>query len=523
MSVITSSDQLLSSRTNALNRRLLASAWVPTLIGLGIAVALTVFMVRSTAVSIVHVWYVSSTFVFGFLIVPLTGILIWRQRKELLLLQPRLSWLGIVVFLLSALLWFAGNIAEVEAVQHFALVCLIDSLIWAFAGTDVVRALRFPLLFLFFAVPVGESLITPLQQLTARATVALLRISGIPAVLDGFVLSVPSGDWTVAEACSGIRYLMSSLVIGVLFAGIAYRSWKRRVIFVALSVIIPVLANLVRAYGIVALGHLSNNRIAAGVDHLIYGWMFFALVTAVLITMGMKWAEDVSPAPPNVASETCAMSSRSSFVGLVCVVLIAVGSITLVTTAAQWLWSRSQAQISASAALIPPANWVQAADSDDSWAPQLSTITSSKVEVLRSARGVAWAYIGSYNAQRGKLELVTNATATGIPSGWLLQSSRTRRVVIDGEPATVSENVIQRGLERRLVWMWYGAGNKFISSSYRFKVLLGIDRLRGQPQPVALFALAVPVDSDPSAASQTLRSLLEQCEVKLERNFSTTQ
>jgi exosortase len=114
------------------------------------------------------------------------------------------------------------------------------------------------------------------MQWTADATVFGLRLSGIPVYHEGQHLVIPSGSWAVVEACSGVRYLIASLTVGTLFAYLTYQSLKRRLIFVALSIIVPVIANWARAYMIVMLGHLSGNKLAVGVDHLIYGWVFSA-------------------------------------------------------------------------------------------------------------------------------------------------------------------------------------------------------------------------------------------------------
>ena len=124
------------------------------------------------------------------------------------------------------------------------------------------------------------------------------------------MISTPSGDWKIAEACSGIRYLTSSIVIGILFAGVALRSWKRRLALVSISPLVPILANAVRAYLIILLAYFSNNRIAAGVDHVMYGWLFFSLVTAIMIGVALRWREpEISPI--RVASMCRAKSSTA--------------------------------------------------------------------------------------------------------------------------------------------------------------------------------------------------------------------
>ena len=103
--------------------------------------------------------------------------------------------------------------------------------------------------------------------------------------------ALPSGNWSVVDACSGVRYLIASFTLGVLYAYITYTSSVRRIMFVVASVIVPIVANLIRAYLIVMLGHWSDMTIATGVDHLIYGWVFFGFVMFLLFWIGSMWRE----------------------------------------------------------------------------------------------------------------------------------------------------------------------------------------------------------------------------------------
>ena len=232
--------------------------WVRPLLALGLAGLVTLFLLRSTALSMLKIWYGSSTYSYGFVVLPIFAFLVWRRRKQLTSLHPTTSLLGLAFLLLFTLLWAAGNIADVQVIQQFAFIGLLDALVWTFLGSSAIRVLRFPLLFLFFAVPAGQGLVGPLQRLTAAFAVNAVRFSGIPALQNGFIISTPSGDWRIAEACSGIRYLTSTLLIGVLFAGIAFRSWKRRVVFIALSALVPILANALRAYLIILLAYSAT-------------------------------------------------------------------------------------------------------------------------------------------------------------------------------------------------------------------------------------------------------------------------
>jgi exosortase A len=303
MSVSSSSAPILLVEPQLNDREAVTTAWLGPLIALATAGMVTLFAFRQTMASMVTIWNGSSTYSYGFVIVPLCALLVWRRRDDLRTLHPTTSLLGLTLFFFSAGLWVAGNVADVQVIQHIALITMLDALVWTFLGNASVRVLRFALLFLFFAVPVGDSLVPLLQQWTAAFTVNALRLSGIPAVQDGLILSTPSGNWQVAEACSGIRYLIASIVIGVLVAGVAYRSWKRRITFLLLSALLPIIANAVRAYGIVVLAYLSGNAIATGVDHVIYGFVFFSLLTAILLTVAFRWSEPVTAATlPGAAS-----------------------------------------------------------------------------------------------------------------------------------------------------------------------------------------------------------------------------
>ena len=101
----------------------------------------------------------------------------------------------------------------------------------------------------------------------------------------------------MVEACSGVRYLIASVMVGTLFAYLTYQSLARRIAFVAVSFLVPVLANWLRAYMIVMLGHLSGNKLAVGVDHLIYGWVFFGVVMLLMFWIGARWREDEPKLP----------------------------------------------------------------------------------------------------------------------------------------------------------------------------------------------------------------------------------
>ena len=255
-----------------------------------------------TAWLVGNTWYSSRTFSHGFLVLPLAVYLVWIRRHRIVASRPKPNYWGLPFLAILAFAWLLANLGDVRIVQQFALVSILVVTVWLVLGSVVTRALWFPLAFLFFSVPFGESLISPLQDLTARVAVTGLRLSNVPVILEHRTISVPSGPWVVAEACSGIRYLISSFVLGLIYASLVYKSRRRRILFVLASIGVPILANGIRAYGIILLAYLTDNRLAVGVDHIVYGWIFFTGLQLLLFGLRLKWRETTHVATESKSS-----------------------------------------------------------------------------------------------------------------------------------------------------------------------------------------------------------------------------
>lgn len=478
-----------------------ASSWVWTLVSLGLAEVVTTLLLRTSAASMVAIWSGSNTYSYGFVVLPICALLVWRRRHELKALQPSISFAGIVLAAGFAAVWILGNVADVQLVQQFAFIGLVESLIWAFLGTQLVHLLIFPLAFLFFAVPAGESLVVPLQRITAIFTVNAVRLCGIPAVQDGFVFSTPSGDWKIAEACSGIRYLTSSFVVGVLVAGVAFRSWRRRVSFVLISVLVPILANAARAFLIVFLANYTSVRIASGVDHIIYGWIFFSLVTAILIAMALRWREP--ELQPTRAPDTAGISqpAHKSNARLIWCTAAAIAIVLSTAGISDALWSRAPVAAPEGELWSAPADWLETFASESAWVPNFKTVESNTYQ--KGSRQVS-AFVG-FDTRKGRgVELVNSANAVGSLGHWDILTSGYRETQIAGQQVTVAEYLMGSVDGRRLVWTWYLSGNEMTAKPYEIKWMQAKSRLSGHPGNVFIFAIMTGAASNPTDAIGTL-------------------
>ena len=281
--------------------------WLWTLLLLGITLLALLGLYWQTAVSMAEIWWRSDTYAHGMLIVPIALYMIWQRRHTLAQLLPRSNPSGLLLLVLAGIAWLAAYAAEVIVVQQFALVTMVVASVVALLGWQVSWAIAFPLAYLYFAVPVGEFLTLPLQDFTAWFSVALLRLTGIPVFWEGYQLVLPTAQFEVAEACSGLRYLIASLALGCLYAYLSYRSLWRRLAFVAMALVVPIIANGLRAYGIVMLAYLSDGKIATGVDHIIYGWLFFGVVVLLMFWIGSFWRESI----PDTARPSAAIPAAT--------------------------------------------------------------------------------------------------------------------------------------------------------------------------------------------------------------------
>lgn len=258
---------------------------------LAIAVLALLCLFAGDVRQMVDIWINASTYNHCGLVVLLAGWAAWQRRTELAVMRPSIWWPGLVILSGGSFLWLVGETASVAFVRQTALVIMLQSMIPLLLGKDVARGLLFPLFYLYFAIPFGEELLPTLQLVTAEISVFLLDVADVPAIMNGIFISTPNGYYKVAEACAGIKFLLAMLSYGALVANICFRTWHRRLIFMALCLIFPILANGVRAYATIHVGYLTTPEFAGGLDHIIYGWVFFAVVMALIIAAGWPFFE----------------------------------------------------------------------------------------------------------------------------------------------------------------------------------------------------------------------------------------
>jgi exosortase A len=264
--------------------------WRAHLFRLFVVIAALLAIFWRDGADMARIWWTISTYTHCLFILPLVGWLIWQRRNEVMLLTPRSFAPGIGLVFVGGLLWMLGQAAGVALFRHAGLVVMIQSSVLGLLGPQVTRGLLFPLFYLVFLVPFGDELVPALQTITAKLSMIFLGWAGIPAHIEGVFISIPTGMFEVAEACSGVKFLVAMVAYAALAANVCFKSWPRRIVFMAVAVVVPILANGLRAYGTIHISYLTgNNDFAASFDHIIFGWIFFALVMAIVMAAGWKF------------------------------------------------------------------------------------------------------------------------------------------------------------------------------------------------------------------------------------------
>jgi len=274
-----------------------ASPWRLHLAALGAAAAAILLVHVGDAVSMVGAWTSSPTFNHCLFLPLILAWLVWLRRPELERLVP-VGWLpGLAIVMAGAVAWLGGEAGSVTVARQLGLVLMLQGAVVTILGKAVARGLFFPLALAFFLVPLGLELVPVMQIVTAKLAMFLLALAGVPALLEGIFITTPGGYFRVAEACSGVQFLIAMLCIGLLTANLCFTDLRRRLLFVAVSVLVPILANGVRAAGTILVADTHGIAFAAGFDHIVYGWLFFGLIIAALLAGGWRFF-DRDPGDP---------------------------------------------------------------------------------------------------------------------------------------------------------------------------------------------------------------------------------
>ena len=245
----------------------------------GILAILSLWLYWTTLVHLVGQWWNDPNFSHGFFVPLFSGFVIWQERDRLARITPKPSWAGIIVLLAGLGLLVVGRLGAELFLARSSLLLILAGVVILFLGWNLFRAMLFPWAFLLLMIPIPtivfNQITFPLQLLASKVAAAVLPVLGVPILREGNVINLPSMALEVAEACSGIRSLMSLVTLAIIYGYLMEkRLWVRWLLAVA-SVPIAVAANSVRIIGTGLLVQYWDRREGRGLfprflgmDHL---------------------------------------------------------------------------------------------------------------------------------------------------------------------------------------------------------------------------------------------------------------
>jgi exosortase A len=452
-------------------------------------------------------WVGTTAYNHCFLIVPLAGFLLWERRAAFSDVSPTPVFWPLAAMPVLSAVWLAAAILDLNEGRQFAVVAMFEIVLLATLGTQAFKLLLAPFLFLFFLVPSGEFLIPILQKITAHITFHGLQLLNIPVYSEGMIIEIPEGKFEIAEACAGLRFLIASIVFGFFFSVVMYRSFFRRALFIALSLVVPIGANGLRALGIIVLAHLEGSAAAVEADHVLYGWIFFSLVILLLIAIGMSFVEKGSPLRPIPSGSNGRDPTwRFAAISTAAVLLAMLGPAYGARLARQFPPS-ALALTQLPGAGLP---WHALTQDVIGWRPM---ILGADQEWLQSFKepgsGVVVRYIALYRLQAMGNALTRSDNRMADDRIWQLEVPGRREISIAGHRAAVTTSEIVSGPHRRLVWSFYLIDGKITPGLLEAKLLQarGV-LLRGAPI-AAFLAISASEDDPEHPAARQLGQFLQ--------------
>src|SRR5262245_56490897 len=234
-------------------------------------------------------WWDDPNYSHGFVVAFVSSFLAWQRRKELVAIPRQGSWIGLPVLMVGVVELILGDIGSELFLMRSSLIIIVSGLILFHLGPRILRALAFPLAFLFFMIPIPSVLFYamafPLQNLAARNAASILDLLGVPVLLDGNVIHLSQISLGVTEACSGIRSLVSLLALAVAWAYLMVPGAWAKVGIVASAVPITIVANAGRVVTTGLVGQWFGAKYATGVYHTFSGYLIFLFGCAGLLAL----------------------------------------------------------------------------------------------------------------------------------------------------------------------------------------------------------------------------------------------
>jgi len=481
-------------------------SWLVTGAAFSAVLLLILITYAGTSESIINAWVSSNLYSHGFLVVPAVAYLLWRRRRVLAEVSPVPFAFGLLGLVGAGLVWLLGETTTTDVFKHLGLVLMLQAAALTLLGWRVFWIARFPLAYLFFTVPFGAGLIPPLQTWTAEIVTAWLQGSGISAHLTGHRIVTPAGAFYIAEACAGARFLISAVAIGVFAADLFYRQTWRKILLIGLSIGLPVVANALRAYGIIVIAVRFGRDSGVMVDHITYGLVFLSLVILAILGLGLIFRESAALSGPRAPDMAASRSPRTWSLSLLLALTLPLTVGPALLASRGDLDSLSGSTRPPTLRFDPPGTWQTRDDVALEWQPKIQGPDGELRQSFASEGAAIVLYVAYFRTQRQGAEVVNEENRVAGSLFSQVTEARSQALEIDGRSTEVPCQRLATAPTPLRLCYWYWVDNRFTGSALMAKLYQASARLRGH-QSAAIVAVATPQD-DAGEARRIIQGFL---------------
>ena len=457
-----------------------------------IGIVTLVALFCDTVTSAIKLWWELPTYNYAFLILPISAYLIWRKRDEVRDETPVGSLWGVVVTAAFGLIWLVSDVAEINEGRHIAFVGMLLGVLLACLGLRIFKVLSFPFLYLWLLVPTGTVLLPPLQKIATLLSSSTIQWLGIPVYVDGFFIEVPSGRYNIAEGCAGLNFILASMALAPLYAYLLYHSLWKRLVAVAIALVLAIIANGLRIAGIISLAHWGGPKLNIVDNHLLYGWVFFSLVLFVAGYVGYYFADDepatstknkpVAPFRWNVSSPW-----RTVTAGLFSVLTVA----SVFVFAERVRSSPTALSSYSSPTRVDVPGWHDVPWTSD-WSPAFANADLKIQQSYARDDQTVDLFIAAYSRQSPGREMIAYDNRIIDRTRWSILRRSRRTIDLSINTLPLIELVAASGDQRRDVWLFYWVDGVVTANPLVAKLLEVKAKLFSGDQRAAVIAIATP-------------------------------
>ena len=447
----------------------------------------------------------------SYLVLPMAAWLFIAGLRGERLERVGPSLVGLVALVAVVAFYTLSEIMDFTLGMQVALPAILLAGVLALAGLHLARYAVIPVGMLYFTVPVWDHIVVFLQDAATGVVTTWLQWTGITAHIDGYLITIRSGVLEIADACSGLRFVLVSLMLAGFFAFLWLRRWRSRFLLLAAAVFASMLGNWVRIYTLVLIGDwTSMQHYLITESHYAYGWVIFYLFMAPVLWFGL-WLESREPRGParRGLPRVGHVSSPAAF--------LIVATLAVATVASPALLRGGDLPAKPQEVELlpdPPEAW-QRVDSAADWQPQFVMPHAVGREALVSQAGHQLdVFLARYLSQQPGSKLIANMNT--LNPGWHTVATRTVELHVGTEERRVRRTELSSAAGRRLLLSWYVVGGRTAHQEQMAKLLELPALLEGR-RDGAVIAVSALCGIDCEAAERVMRDFLFGEGIRLEQ------